>query len=233
MKRFLLLINLSLFSVASFAQMSGNYNYSIAVRGYSLVQMPKLLDEPNSYHFNNAPFNGVMVKFNDNQISYRLNGTFYNKSRKFYNNCETCEEANGKVLDYSFKIGFEKSFNYAHIQPYFSIDMGYRYNRFMGNIENRNELKAMAKAAASLERLKVEASKSGFIASPVIGVKINLIEQLSFFAEGNLEFFYFYEKQERIAYDVENTKSINKYTKSEFLLNPISVGIQIHVGSNN
>ena len=175
MKRFLLCLTFSLLSICSFAQMSGNYNYSIAVRGYSLVQMPRLLDEPNSYKFDNAAFNGVMVKFNDNQISYRLNGTYYNKSKKFYNNCVTCEEADGKLLDYSFKVGFEKSFNYAHIQPYFAFDLGYRFNRFTGDLQNRNMLKAMDKASSGQESMKLETSKSGLIASPVIGVKINLI----------------------------------------------------------
>lgn len=143
----------------------------------------------------------------------------------------TCEEANGKLMDYSFKIGFEKNFNYAHVQPYFALDIGYRYNRFSGDIENRNDLKAVANAAAA-ETLKLETTKSGFVASPVVGVKINPIEQLSVFAEANIEFFYSYERQERTAYDVNNTKSLNKYNKSEFLLNPVSVGIQIHLGSN-
>ncbi|RZL18906.1 MAG: hypothetical protein EOO89_04915, partial [Pedobacter sp.] len=101
MKRSLLLLFFCAISYSAVAQMSGDYNYSIGVRGYTLMQMPKVLNESESDHLIQAPFNGVMFKFNDNQISYRISGTYYNKSKNFYNNCETCEAADGKLTDYS------------------------------------------------------------------------------------------------------------------------------------
>ena len=213
--------------------MSGDYNYSIGVRGYTLMQMPKVLNESESDNLVQAPFNGVMFKFNDNQISYRISGTYYNKSKNFYNNCETCEAADGKLIDYSFKVGFEKNFNYSRIQPYFGIDLGYRSNRFRGVIQNNNELRA-AGSTGTVDgpASDLEATKTGLVVAPFLGFKINVINQLSFFAEANLDYFYSYERQDAVTQDVSNTRTLNKYYKSEFLFNPVSIGLQIHLGSN-
>jgi hypothetical protein len=233
MKRFLLLLLFCAVTSSAFSQMSGDYNYSIAVRGYTLMQMPKVLNESDSYDLIEAPFNGIMFKFNDNQISYRINGTYYNKSRSFYNNCETCEAADGKLIDYSFKVGFEKNFNYSRIQPYFGIDLGYRSNRFSGVMQNNNVLKsAAARDAIDGPVLDIEATKTGLVVAPFLGFKVNVINQLSFFAEANLDYFYSYERQEAVTQDAANTRTLSKFYKSEFLLNPVSVGLQIHLGSN-
>ena len=216
MKRILFVFSLFLIvSFSAFSQMNGDYNYSIAIRGYTMMQMPRILNETKSDSFTDAPFSGIMVKFNDNQISYRINGSFYNKSKRFFNNCETCGEANGKLTDYSFKIGFEKSFNYSRIQPYFAFDLGYRSNKFDGNLSDQ----------------KIEATKKGAVISPVLGLKINVAKQLSFFAEGNLDFFYSYERQELISNSLGNERTLNKYYKTEFLLNPVSVGLQFYLGN--
>jgi len=233
MKRSLLLLFFCAMYYSGYSQMSGDYNYSIAVRGFTLMQMPKVLNESDSYNLVQAPFNGAMFKFNDNQISYRIGGTYYNKSRNFYNNCETCEAADGKIIDYSFKIGFEKNFNYSRIQPYFGIDLGYRSNRFSGVIQNNNALKgSVAKGSADGPVLDIEASKTGLIVAPFLGFKVNVIKQLSFFAEANVDYFYSYERQESVTQDANNTRALSKYYKSEFLFNPVSVGLQIHLGNN-
>ena len=235
MRRTLLLVLfLTVTSATAFAQMSGDYNYSIGLRGYTVMQMPRILNESGSKYFTNTTLNGVMVKFNDNQISYRLNGTYYNKSKQFFNNCASCEEANGKLVDYSFKVGFEKNFNYARIQPYFAIDLGYRSNTFSGEMENRNELKAASARAVAVDiaTVQIEASKMGTVFTPVLGIRVGITNQVSIFAEGNLDFFYSYERQETTWHDANNTQTFKKFYKSEFLLNPFSAGIQIHLGSN-
>jgi hypothetical protein len=226
-KALLFVLFLAATSAAAFAQMSGDYNYSVGLRAYTVMQMPKILNESGSKYFTNSRLNGVMVKFNDNQISYRLNGTYYNKSKQFFNNCASCEEANGKLVDYSFKVGFEKNFNYARIQPYFAVDLGYRSNTFSGQTVNRNELKA-----SDMASVQIEASKAGFVVTPVLGIKASIAEQISFFAEGNLDFFYSYERQETTLNDAANTQTFKRYYKAEFLLNPFSVGIQVHLGNN-
>jgi hypothetical protein len=233
MKRLLLLLIFCAITISASSQMSGDYNYSIGARAFTLMQMPKILNESESYDLVQAPYNGAFFKFNDNQISYRIGGTYYNKSKSFYNNCETCEAADGKLTDYSFKVGFEKNFNYSRIQPYFGIDLGYRSNRFSGLIQNNNVLKgAVSKAALDGPTSKVEATKTGLVLAPFLGFKINVIDQMSFFAEANLDYFYSYERQEAVTQDANNTRTLNKFYKSEFLFNPVSIGLQVHLGSN-
>lgn len=231
MKKQLLIMLSLLLSHTAFSQINGDYNYSIAVRGYSLMQMPKILNQKETGKLNESVFQGGMLKFNDNQISYRLSGSYIKKNVQIVNNCLNCEEANGKMTDYTFKLGFEKNLNFSRIQPYFGFDMGYRYNKFEGTLVSKNNLPA-AVAAAAMGPTGAEASKSGFVASPVIGIKINPIPQATLFAEASLDFFYFYERQETVAPDVMNTRTFNKYTRSEFLLNPVSIGIQVNIGNN-
>lgn len=232
MRKPLLFALLSLFVLTASAQVSSDYGYSVGVRAYTLKQMPRIMDELDSRYFTSAPLNGIMLKFNDNQISYRLNGTYYKKSKQFFNNCETCEEANGKLVDYSFNIGFEKNFNYSRIQPYFGADLGYRSNTFTGDLQNRNQLRAERLAQVETGPVQVDASKTGLVLSPFFGIKVSPVAQVSLFVEGNLDFFYSYERQETTLQDAGNTKSLKKYYKSEFLLNPVSAGIQFHFGNN-
>jgi len=227
----LLMICCMLLSKVAFSQMNGDYNYTIAVRGFSMMQMPKILSQKNADRFTDVALNGFIVKFNDNQFSYRLNGTYLKKNIQLVNDCPTCQEAKGKLTDYSFKIGFEKNLNFSIIQPYAGLDIGFRYNKFDGTLSSRNDL-FLSKSADVLAPTVVEASKAGFVAAPVIGIKINPIPQISIFAESSMDFFNSYERQETVLQDANNTKTFNKYTKTEFLLNPVSIGIQFHLGIN-
>ncbi|RZL45279.1 MAG: hypothetical protein EOP00_17800 [Pedobacter sp.] len=226
MKKLLLGIFCLCFAFSAFAQMDGNYNYSIGVRGYSNLQLPKILNQVNSKNYIDAYGNGILVKFNDNQLSYRISGNYLRKNISFANQCETCEIANGKVTDYSFKVGFEKSINYARVQPYFGTDLGFRSSNFNGGVNNANPLSVR-------QPHNVNTDKNGFVVAPLIGIKFNPIKQVSIFAETSMDFYYSYERQETIQHDVANTRTFAKYNKWEFLINPISVGIQIHLVSKN
>ncbi len=226
MKKLLLSIICLSICISAFSQSEGNYNYSIGVRGYSLMQFPKILNQVNSQDYVNAYLNGLMIKFNDNQISYRINGNYFRKDISFANQCNNCEIAEGTVTDYSFKIGFEKSINYAKVQPYFGADMGFRSSSFIGEINTNNPI--------SLQKpYNVDTDKNGFVIAPIIGLKINPVKNVSFFAETSLDFYYSYERQETIQQNADNTRTFAKYNKWEFLLNPISVGIQIHLINRN
>ena len=224
-KAILTLLSLA-FYLCSYSQTNGNYNYSLVARAFSIIQLPKLLNQTDQPYLNTY-FNGAMLKFNDNQISYRLSANYLNKSTSFNNNCANCELADGKTTDYSVKIGFEKSFNYSGIQPYFAMDAGFRSTVFKGVINNTNPQRVTVSPSS------IEGSKNGFVASPVLGIKLNPIPMISIFAESNLEFFYSYERQETVALDASNYRTLNKYYKTEFLLNPVSVGIQIHLGTKD
>jgi hypothetical protein len=229
MKKNLLVVLSILLSNAAFSQMSGDYNYSLAVRAYSIMQMPKILNQKKNEEFKDVSFNGGMLKFNDNQISYRLGGGYMKRDVKVVNNCATCEEANGKMKDFNFTVGFEKSLNFSVIQPYFGFDMGFRQNKFDGTLVSKN---ALANQAQVIAPDGVETSKTGFTAAPLIGIKVNPLPQVTLFAESSIQWFYSYERQETVAQDANNTRTFNKYNKSEFLLNAVSVGIQVNIGSN-
>lgn len=227
MKKLSLLITFCLLmSYAAFAQIDGNYNYSIGIKAYNMFQLPKILNQTNSKDFTSAYFNGLLLKFNDNQINYRLKGNYYRKTISFSNQCATCEIVQGKVTDYSFSVGFEKNINYAKIQPYFGADLGFRKNDFNGEVKNANPKSTTAP-------YNVDTEKNGFLLSPLLGIKFNPVKEVSLFVETSLDFYYSYEKQETIQQDASNTRSFVKYNKWEFLLNPISVGLQIHLVSKN
>lgn len=226
MKKAILTLLSLVVSLFSFSQTNGNYNYSIAARGFSIIQLPKLLNQTEQSYLHSY-FNGGMLKFNDNQISYRLSANYLRQNLSFDNNCTNCELANGKVTDYSIKIGFEKNFTYSVIQPYIALDAGFRSTIFKGLIDNVNPLRSVSATNS------IEGSKNGLVVTPVLGIKFNPAPMLSIFAESNLEFFYSYERQETVAQDASNYRSLNKFYKTEFLLNPISVGIQIHLGAKD
>ena len=130
------------------------------------------------------------------------------------------------MTDFGFKVGFEKSISYAKIQPYFGGDIGFRANHFTGEIKTVNPKSNSAP-------YNVDSDKNGFILAPILGLKINPISQVSIFAETSLDFYYSYERQETIQQDAANTRSFVKYNKWEFLLNPISIGIQVHLVGRN
>jgi hypothetical protein len=213
MKKLLVLLAVLILSHTAYAQMDGNYNNSIGIQAFGVLQVPKMLNESNKDKYINTYFNGLMIKFNDNQISYRISGTYLDKNINF----NDVDATVGKVKDYAFKVGFEKNFNYSRIQPYFLMDLGYRSNEFNGTINTTTQ---------------ADISKSGVIVAPGFGLKINAFKTLTFFAEGNLEFYYFQAKDDTIAQGATE-RTTSKYYKSQFLLNPLSAGLQFHFGSNN
>lgn len=213
MKKLLVLLSIMILSHVANAQMDGTYNNSIGVQAFGVLQVPKILNESNKDKYINTYFNGLMIKFNDNQISYRISGSYFNKDINF----NDVDATVGKIKDYTFKVGFEKNFNYSRIQPYFLMDLGYRSNEFDGTVNT-----------TTLANI----SKSGILLAPGFGLKLNVLKALTLFAEGNLEFYYFQSKDDTNVQG-SSTHTISKYYKSQFLLNPLTAGLQFHFGSNN
>jgi hypothetical protein len=213
MKKLLVLLSVLILSHAAYAQMDGSYNNSIGIQAFGVLQIPKILNESTKDKYINSYFNGVMIKFNDNQISYRISGNYIDKNISF----NDVDQTTGKVKDYAFKVGFEKNFNYSRIQPYFLMDLGYRSDEFDGTIN-----------ATTLANI----SKSGVLIAPGFGIKVNVLKTLTLYAEGNLEFFYYQGKDDTTAPGA-TLPTTSKYYKSEYLLNPVSAGLQFHFGSNN
>lgn len=225
MNRFILVIASLLISLSAFSQVDGTYNYSVGVKGYSLMQMPKILQQTNTEDYTNVWLNGGIIKFNDNQIAFRISGHYlFKRDLTFNNKCDDCETAKGNMTDYAIKFGFEKNFNYSVIQPYFAADFGFRSHSFKGDVVSANSLNLPNTAITS---------KTGGVFSPTLGIKANVLKQVSFFAESSMDFYYAYERQEIIFSDAANTRTFAKYNKLETLLNPVSVGIQIHLVRKN
>lgn len=222
----LLLLTTCLSSLKLFAQVDGNYNNTISLTGFSVIQLPKIFNQTTKNYINTY-FNGGMARFNENQLGYRISGSYISQRLKFPGNCENCDITDGQIKDYAFKLGFEKSFNYSGIQPYFAFDLGYRYNQFIGLIQTVNNQKVTGQPSFA------QSTKDGFTVSPVIGLRINFLEQFSFYAEGSPQFFYSTIREELTGQELKAVKTVNKYNKGEFLLNPVSVGVQFHLSSKN
>jgi hypothetical protein len=210
----------------AYSQTNGNYNYSIAGRGFSIMQVPKILNQ-DGQHYLNTYVNGGMIKFNDNQISYRFSGGYFRQDLEVSKDCINCDIFDGKVTDYAFKIGFEKNFNYARIQPYIAFDLGYRYNGYEGTMHTLNNLRSTT-AINVLEDIK-----SGLTAAPVLGLKLNVFPQLTLFAESSFELYYAYVRQQTVSQDNQAIKFKNTFNRGEFLINPLSLGLQVHLGNKN
>ncbi|WP_158795749.1 hypothetical protein [Pedobacter sp. L105] len=225
-RSFLLLFICSVFSIRAYSQLNGNYNYSISLTGFTLLQNPKIFEQdPQKYI--TSYVNGGMVKLNDNQISYRFGGSFVQKNISFEKDCTNCNIANGKITDYTFKIGFEKNFGFSNIQPYFAFDLGYRYNRFKGYMNTLNNQQAVAASNAA------EETKNGLTLAPAIGVKIDPTDKITIFAESSLQFYYAHDREGKGAANSLGITGINSFSKGEFLINPITMGMQVHFGNKN
>lgn len=232
MIKYLLVILVSMATLKAFSQSNYTYSYSIGIKGYNYQQMPKVLDQANSKSYVSSAFNSYFVKFNDHLLSYRVSGGYLQKSFVFNNTCNNCDLIAGTMKDFVGKVGIEKSFTYSIVQPYAGVDLGYRSNKFEGNSKNINPLKqAQADLTNTvLSQSSVLTTKEGFMISPVAGLKMSPVSQLSVFVEASLDFFYSYERQELVTQDAFNVRTLNKSHRAESLLNPISVGLQFNFG---
>ncbi|RZL07564.1 MAG: hypothetical protein EOO89_22880 [Pedobacter sp.] len=226
MKKILLSFCFALCYMAAFAQVSSDYEYSVGLRVYSSMQTPKILNQVNSQDYSTKYANSIFIKFNDNQLSYRIIGGYYSKQLTFSNQCEGCQTASGKDSDYFLKIGFEKSFNYSRIQPYLGFDIGYRSNAFTGVVMNNQP-------GSTAPNYNVEINKNGLLLSPLLGIKVNVVNGLTFFAEGTLDFYYAYERRETVDQVAGSPTVNNRFTRLEYLLNPVALGVQFNFGSRN
>jgi hypothetical protein len=111
---------LLIISIKSFAQSQNDFNYAVGIKLLAIEEFPKLLNEVREKTaYQNTSLNGLMLKINDNQISYRFQA--YNSkidNYTFTNECATCEEVAGVYKSFDFKIlGF----------PFYSDIIGNKY----------------------------------------------------------------------------------------------------------
>ena len=195
------------------------YSYSIATNLFSIEEFPKILNQVNSEEYKKLYASGLMLKFNDNQISYRISGTFYSDNISFDNECADCEKVKGKVSDNALRVGFEKNFMYSVIQPYFGFDMGFRRNIFRGSAQDGPN------SNVTYPSYDVKTQKNGFSLAPLFGIKVNPINHLTLAIESSIDLLYSYEKQEKNYYGVNTNPapSFSDFKKWEFLFKPIGM----------
>lgn len=201
-----------------------SFTFTAAIKVFGIEQFPKILSQTNSSDQHTSFFNGLLFKFNDNQISYRFSGSLNNETIRFSNECDDCENTEGKLNDYQIRTGFEKSILYTRLQPYFGAEIGYRSNKFKGNSK-------AAGSTYSVTPYDVVAEKNGITFGPLAGIRVNLIDHFTISTEAGLDVFYSYERQEKTFRDFNRTKTVQTYKSMDFLTRPVaSFSIQYNFG---
>lgn len=208
-------------------EIQNSFSFTAGAAILGLEQFPKILNQTNSNDLHKSFLNGLILKYNDNQISYRFTGSLINKTVTFNNECEDCEVTTGKIQDYQIRTGFEKSILYTKIQPYFGAEIGYRSNRFKGSSQ-------AAGSSYSVTPYDVLAEKKGATLAPMGGIRFNLINHITLSAEAGFDIFYSYERQEKTFRDNNRTRTLQTYRKMEFLPRPLtSFSLQYNFGLND
>jgi hypothetical protein len=209
------------------AYMQSEYLYSVGFKILSIEQLPKILNATDKEKYYSSNLNGFIVKFNDNQLSYRISGILFEKNISFENECKDCEQITGKINDLQVKIGFEKNITNSKIQPYFGIDIGFRNNTFKGESMGGGSVN-------NRPSYDVNTEKNSGVFGPVAGVKLNLINHLTFSAESGIDLMYSYERQTKAFRDAVRTQTFQKYDKFEFLTRPLAfLSVQYNFGLAN
>ena len=74
-----ILILCATITTKTIAQTSADYNYSITVRGFSMMQLPKILNQTNTQDYTRMAGNGAILKLD--RKSTRLNSSHTATSR--------------------------------------------------------------------------------------------------------------------------------------------------------
>ncbi|WP_256012475.1 hypothetical protein [Desertivirga xinjiangensis] len=193
------------------------YSYTIGIKAFGYEEFPKILNQVDAEEFKKQYLSGLILKINDNQISYRISGNFFSDRISFRNECAECEEVEGKLSDNALRLGFERNFMYSAVQPYFGFDIGFRRNIFKG--------KSRAIENSGYPSYDVKTQKNGFSLAPLFGLKFNIVNHFTIAAESSLDLLYSYEKQEKTYFgeNFNRTPTFTDYTKWEFLFKPVGM----------
>lgn len=198
-----------------------DYLYTIALKVYGYEQLPLILDQSSGQPYHHTYVNGFMFKFNNNQLSYRLQASYFDRDITFGNECEGCYTANGSVNNTMFKAGIEKNINYLRVQPYFGLDLGFITQKFDGRITQSEN--------STTNKLD---KKSAYLASPFLGIKFYLVPQLALGVEASLNVAYSHQRT-----TTENTGNppveTSKYRWEIFSAPVAGITLQYSFGSMN
>lgn len=226
MKKINILFLLLICGANSFSQSQNNSTYSVGLSLLSYGEVPKVLEEIRSADsFQQSMFNGIIAKFNDNQISYRfLANRYFKNDYTFYNICKTCEIVKGKYTGYEFKMGFEKNLIYAKLQPFFGVDLGYKDAVFNGTANN---------ATNNQNLYTAEVQKKGGVFYPFLGIKYTPTTHITLSAESGVNVYGNFINEIKRYPDANKTINTRRTSDWEFLTQPLGIfSIQYNFGSN-
>ncbi|HEX7367631.1 MAG TPA: hypothetical protein VF273_11070 [Pelobium sp.] len=211
--------------IGAFAQAQSDSNYSIGLKLLSIAEQPKLLNEVrDNYTFYTSGLNGLMLKINDNQISYRFSGNSFKKNDYSFNNeCSNCEIVKGKYSSLDLKMGFERSLIYSRLQPYYGMDFGYKKVDFEGFSNDKSTNFAL---------YDVNIEKNGFMVTPFLGLKFNFLRSLTLAAEAGFDFIYTSDKEIKTPTNTTATSTAN-FNRWQYNLRPLAqLNLQFNFGKD-
>jgi len=219
MIRSLLLITACiLFSAKSKGQTNTNFNYNLGIRAFSYGQTPSIL---NDYVNKNARkyLTGLLLKFNDNQLAYRLGFNFYTKDNYSLTGTRN-EKLKGRYRDYGLTLGFERDLSLSNFKPFFGGDIGFIHSNFKG-IRTTGVLQAP---------LTLATLKNGLSLSPLFGVKYTFIPRFYLSIEAAVCFDYSFNRVESTP-QLPASRVVTHYSKGEFLTSPVAyAGLHYNFG---
>lgn len=221
MKKSLFLYFLISFSIlTASAQTNTDFNYNIGLNLYSFSQIPQVNFNQRIKPETDRFFPGVILKFNDNQLAYRVALNFY-RNKKFSFPEDDSASVHGTYLEYSLKLGVEHDLSNTNLKPYYGADLGFLHSEFSGLESHFND--------KTINNLRTE--KNGFIISPFLGLKYHFVRRLYISAEVAINFIYAYN---RLQNDNDGIKKVSHFNKGEFLLAPVSlIGLHYNFGALN
>ena len=213
MKKIHLLLIILFIPFFSFSQIQSGISVGIKLAEYA--DFSKLMNETrgDNYKPQLSKLNGITVKFNDNEFSYRIQvSKFENDGYSFYNHCQTCEIIEGNYKGKEAKIGFEKNLLSGSFQPFLGTDLGYRNVTFQGSASNPK---------AGLFLYNTDVDQNGGLIYPFLGIKGNFLKsRVTLSAEAGLEVLFNYEKETRTN-SLDEIISQDKYRRTRFNTKPL------------
>lgn len=184
-----------------------DYLYTIGVKLYGYEQFLPAFNQTSDDTYYNTYVNGLMLGFNNNQMTYRLQASHFRKD-------SNGGHAFGKLTNTAIKMGFQYHLNYQRIQPYLGTDIGVMIQRY------RSGYTATEESVSITERIVAP------LASPFVGVRVFIIPKLSVAAEANFNVAYSTKKTSG-GIDGDRTK----HAWDTFFSPVAGITLQYHFGS--
>ena len=205
---------------------NAEYLYTIGVKAYGYEQFPRIFNESSPQPLYSSVLNGLVLKINDNQLSYRLAGSYFKKDLSVTDSdCQSCNDATpGNFENTNLKIGVEKNLIYARLQPYIGADIGFIRQKF-----ERHNTGAMANGEGLTDE------KTAGVISPFLGLKINIVPWLAIVGEANMNVAFGHQKTMRSSISLETAAPERSETKGynwDYYFAPVAaLSLQFSFGS--